>query len=271
VSKLIHLFKDPFWAVNRIREKYFIVPEYNRKHQASFSKLLFDLKFDFNDFLEISDEFIRYSELHEFVNQQYKDKKINKSYPPERYSWPVLLYFLVRKTKPETLIETGCWHGNSSVCILAALAKNRKGSLFTIDLPAYFETGGYYDVNPYLAEDKRTCCLPEGTGPGFLVPEFLREKWQLILGPTSEKLPPLIEKLGNIGMFIHDSLHTYDNMKFEFNIAYEHLKKGGFLVSDNIDWNSFFDDFSNGKRSFSYLAYYESSLLKHNFGLIVRE
>lgn len=270
-KRLITLFRDPLWVVRRIKEKYFIIPKYNRKHLSSFKRLLSDIKFDYNEYMEISDEFFNYFEVHNYVNQQFSDKKLNKIYPPERYSWPVFLYFLIRKTKPESVIETGCWFGNSSVCILSALAKNGKGTLYTIDLPAYFETGGYYDVNPYLPEEKRTSSLPKETQPGFLVPDFLKDRWHLILGSTSEKLPPLLQELGFIDLFLHDSLHTYENMNFEFRKAYDYLKNGGFLVSDNIDWNSFFKDFSSGKKSYSYLAYYESSLLKDNFGLIVKE
>ena len=43
---------------------------------------------------------------------------------------------------------------------------------YTIDLPAYFETGGYYDNNPYLPENKRRVSLPKGKEPGFIIPDF---------------------------------------------------------------------------------------------------
>lgn len=59
-------------------------------------------------------------------------------------------------------------------------------------------------------------------------------------------------------------------MNFEFNLAYQYLQKRGILVSDNIDWNDVFKDFSHNKKSYSYLAYYESPLLKNNFGIIVK-
>jgi len=270
MGMLLKIIRNPIWTVKRIKEKYFTIPNYRKKHLTSFQQLLKDLDYDFNDFMEISDEFMEFSAIHEFVNQQFRDNKLTKSYPPERISWGVFLYFLIRKKKPKTVIETGCWYGNSSVCILAALEKNRDGKLFTIDLPAYFSTGGYYDVNPYLPEEKRTSSLPEGMQPGFLVPEFLRKRWSLILGPTSEKLSPLLKELGKIDFFLHDSLHSNENMNFEFNLAYQYLKNGGILASDNIDWNDVFKDFSKNKRSYSYLAYYESPLLEDNFGIIIK-
>jgi hypothetical protein len=270
MKKLGGIVRNPVWAAKRIREKYFIVPAYGKKHIKSFKQLIDDLEYEFDDFINISDELLQFSELNNYVNQKFKETKIFCSYPPERYSWTVLLYFLIRKTKPERIVETGCWYGNSTVSILAALKMNMKGDLFTIDLPAYYETGGYHDVNPYLTEEKRTVALPKGTQPGFIIPEFLKERWHLILGSTSEKLRPMLQELGSVDLFLHDSLHTVENMSFEFNLAYQYIKQNGFLASDNIDWNNIFEDFSINKSSYSYLAYYESPLLKDNFGLIIK-
>lgn len=265
------IIKNPSWVIKRIREKYFLYPKYRAKHLSTFRRLLNDLDFDIDDFLLVSEEFNSNQELHDYINKQFARYGIVKKYPPDRFSWPVFLYFLVRKTRPEIVLETGCWYGNSSVCILAALSKNNSGRLYTIDLPAYFETGGYYDENPYLNEEKRTGSLPAGTQPGFIIPEFLKNRWELILGPSSDKLPSLLSKLGRTNIFAHDSLHTYDNMKFEFESVYPHIKDGGFLISDNIDWNSYFHDFAVNRKSYTYLAYYESPLLKENFGLIKKD
>ena len=61
-------------------------------------------------------------------------------------------------------------------------------------------------------------------------------------------------------------------MWFEFDIALKYLKSGGFIFSDNIDWNDAFYDFcdKNKLKHFTYLAYYESEKLKHNFGVILK-
>jgi hypothetical protein len=270
MNKYIEILQNPGWAINRIKQKCFVNPKYIRKHVLSLKRLLWDNGYDFDEFNKIVDEYQNYSEVHDFVNQKFSEAGLKWTHPPDKYGWGSLLYFIIRKIKPENVIETGCWYGNSSVCILAALEMNNKGNLFTIDLPAYFETGGYHDVNPYLAEEKRTVSLPKGTQPGFIVPEFLKDRWHLILGPTSEKLPPLFKELSSVDLFLHDSLHSVENMNFEFNLAYQYLKKNGFLASDNIDWNNVFKDFSINKRSYSYLAYYESPLMKDNFGLIIK-
>jgi len=47
-------------------------------------------------------------------------------------------------------------------------------------------------------------------------------------------LPPLLDDLGRIDVFFHDSLHTREHMLFEFERAWAHLKPGGVLVSDDV-------------------------------------
>lgn len=55
---------------------------------------------------------------------------------------------------------------------------------------------------------------------------------------------PLLEQLGKINMFIHDSQHSYENMMFEYITAWNHLKEGGILLSDDTNLNRAFIDFS---------------------------
>ncbi|HUX57541.1 MAG TPA: class I SAM-dependent methyltransferase [Bacteroidales bacterium] len=269
--KYLKVLRNPIWAIKRIKEKYLVLPAFKRKHISSLKKLLKGNGYDFNEFEESVDEFNSFSEIHNFVNSKFVETGIKSVFPPDKYSWGCLLYFIIRKTKPDIIVETGCWYGNSSTIILAALFKNQRGKLFTIDLPALFETGGYYDENPYRDEEMRTSSLPRGKAPGFIVPDFLKNRWELIYGQTSEKLLPLLEELGEIDIFLHDSLHSIENMNFEFNLAYKYLKNRGILASDNIDWNNVFKDFSLNKKSCSYLAYYESPLLKDNFGIIIKD
>jgi len=85
--------------------------------------------------------------------------------------------------------------------------------------------------------------LPQNKEIGWLVPKILRDRWTLILGKVEEKLPKLLEELGNIDVFYHDSLHTYEHMMFEYKLAWGKLNKGGLLISDNIDLNNAFKDF----------------------------
>ena len=134
-----------------------------------------------------------------------------------------VLYTLCRKLRPDSVVETGVASGVSSAHILCALEKNGHGALYSIDLP----WGGT-------------------TQSGWIIPNYLRHRWQLILGRSSEKLSPLLAKLGTINIFLHDSEHSYQNMLWEFQTAWVYLKTGGILLSHNVDVNDAFSDFCEG-------------------------
>jgi len=151
------------------------------------------------------------------------------------------LYGLVREFKPKILVETGVCNGVSTAVILAALERNDAGSLYSIDLPEYADTN--YEEGTFW-EGKRGAVVPKGNLPGWLIPDKYRERWHLTLGRSQEKLPILLNKFGKIDFFIHDSEHSYECMTFEYQQAWRYLKPGGLLVSDDITWNSSFDDFS---------------------------
>ena len=64
-----------------------------------------------------------------------------------------LLYFLIRKTKPLIVVETGVAAGWTSLAILRALNKNRKGFLYSSDFP-YFRLKDPEQYIGYLAQDE---------------------------------------------------------------------------------------------------------------------
>lgn len=115
------------------------------------------------------------------------------------------------------------------------------GKLYSIDLPEYTDTD--YEEGTFW-EGKKGAVIPKGNLPGWLIPDKYRERWHLILGRSQEKLPELLDELGEIDFFIHDSEHSYECMTFEYQQAWRYLKPGGLLVSDDISWNMSFDDFS---------------------------
>jgi len=47
----------------------------------------------------------------------------------------------------------------------------------------------------------------------------------------------------SIDIFIHDSLHTPQTMKYEFEKAWPFVRAGGLLISDDVEGNSAFVDF----------------------------
>jgi len=55
--------------------------------------------------------------------------------------------------------------------------------------------------------------------------------------------PKLLASLGGIQLFIHDSLHTEQNMLFEFEAAWSKLEPGCALLADDIQESAAFASF----------------------------
>lgn len=150
------------------------------------------------------------------------------------------LYAIIRLFKPDRVIETGVGSGYSSVHILEALRVNGKGRLGSTDLP-----------NRDLLWK-----LPTGLRTGFLVPDSLRGLWTLKLLPSREGLPRLIDEFGGVDLFFHDSEHSYENMRFEFETVYPFLLHGGMMVIDDPMWNTSLLDFARQHRVPIQLVYH---------------
>jgi len=131
-------------------------------------------------------------------------------------------YALIRATKPEVALETGVGFGVTSAFILKALEVNRRGILHSIDLPPLGR-----DADKFV---------------GILIPEHLRERWNLHRGPTRRVLPRVLPEIGPVGLFLHDSLHTYRTMSDEFRTVMPYLKAGAILIADDIQDNAAFSE-----------------------------
>jgi Methyltransferase domain len=157
------------------------------------------------------------------------------------YTEGVYLYSVLRKLQPEVAVETGVANGFSTAFSLLALQANGGGHLHSIDLPR--EVGREYEPGTFYEGEGRAG-IPSGSGPGWLIPEELRERWTLVLGRSQEELQPLLERLGTIDSFMHDSEHSFDCMWFEFNAAWPHVRDGGILVSDDVNSTEAFPRFA---------------------------
>lgn len=141
------------------------------------------------------------------------------------YAKKVLLqYAAVRGLAPDIVVETGVASGVSSSYLLLALDKNGLGRLHSIELG-----------------DERY--LPPGKPPGWIVPERLKSRWDLRIGDSRVLLPKLLAEIGKVDVFIHDSLHTYDQMMWEYRAAYPFLRPRALLISDDAGWNPAFPEF----------------------------
>lgn len=147
------------------------------------------------------------------------------------YGKKVLLQYVVaRAVRPEVVVETGIANGVSCAYLLLALKLNGKGILHSIEIGD-------------------SSYLPAGRDAGWVVPSWLRDRWQIHMGDSKILLPRLLEQLRLIDMFIHDSLHTAEHMKFEFECAYPYLREGGVLVADDAGWNPAFNNFASAVSS----------------------
>jgi hypothetical protein len=138
------------------------------------------------------------------------------------------VWCLTRHLRPENVVETGVAHGVTSRLILEALEKNGSGRLSSIDLPP-------------VEKDWREQV-------GVAVGDRYAKRWTYIKGPSRLRLPKLLAQLGKIDLFIHDSLHSERNVRFELDRAWAALRPGGALVVDDVDANWGFQSFT---RTFS--------------------
>ncbi len=146
------------------------------------------------------------------------------------------LYAICRWHRPQVVVETGVCYGISTLFVLSALDDNGTGKLYSIDA-----SNLTYDITDGTHSD----LLPEGCQPGFIISQSLRSRWSLTSGTSREKLPRLLENLGTIDIFHHDSEHSYETMTYEYETAWPYLRHGGLLLSDDVSWNKAFPDFCN--------------------------
>jgi len=169
-------------------------------------------------------------ELH-FKN--YFKKLEGEKFPSKKKPYPIdysirndsrlFLYGLCKIMKPDVVVETGVAYGQSSSYILQALKENNNGILYSID-------------NIFRPWESLEMI-------GNAIPQNIRKRWKLIVGSSVVKLEEILRAKKTIDVFLHDSLHTYKNMLFEYNMSWPFIKKNGFLISDDVSENNAFLDF----------------------------
>jgi predicted O-methyltransferase YrrM len=142
---------------------------------------------------------------------------------------PFELYAITRLRRPDHVVEVGVSSGVSSAHFLAALARNRRGRLHSIDLPT-FQRGHR------LARGESPVAIPPGRKSGWTVPDRLRSRWDLRIGPSQRLLPPLARELPSIDVFLHDDLHTPRHLSFELRTVRPRLTPGAVVLADNTVW-----------------------------------
>ncbi len=131
---------------------------------------------------------------------------------------------LVKDFELRVIVETGVAHGHLTRVILDAFAafppSDRERVLHSIDV------------------DPRTLHKDLAN----------RADWTFHLIDKSMSFERIFEGIGSCDLFIHDSDHGYDNQFREYSLAWDHLRVGGFLVSDDVNWSNAFIDFCGVKK-----------------------
>jgi len=148
----------------------------------------------------------------------YVDSRVGgKNYWQVSYDELRSMYAAVKLMHPRVMVETGVGPGTTATAILSAM-KGTEGRLVSFDLGVKF------------GED-------EPIPVGALVPNELREKWELILGDSSKTLPEEIGRLSPVDMFFHDSDHTYQHVEFELETFMGHASERFLIIIDNFNWS----------------------------------
>jgi hypothetical protein len=150
---------------------------------------------------------------------------------PERYagwcdggrSFTKAAWALVLHTRPQAVVETGVARGVTSRFLLEGLERAGRGQLWSVDLPSVDS-----QYHPQIAA---------------AVPDRLRDRWTLATGTSRHLLPAVVARARPLDLFVHDSLHTGNNLRFELDRAWGALRPGSPVLVDDVYQNLVFREF----------------------------
>ena len=126
------------------------------------------------------------------------------------------LYTVVRCMRPELIVEAGTAYGMSGLFLMNAT------ELYT---------------------DKANLHTIEGFDPQFtlssnMLDQYFGDRVHNYKGLIEEMLPKAVEDAGSgkIDLFTHDAGHSYDCYVKEFGLIVDHIKPGGIVLIDDINW-----------------------------------
>jgi hypothetical protein len=131
------------------------------------------------------------------------------------------VWCVARHLRPRKVVETGVARGITTRFLLEALERNGGGRLWSIDLP------------PLLDRKLRT-------QTAAALPERCRRHWHYVEGSSRRRLPQLLADVEEIDLFVHDSIHTGRNLRFELDCALAAIGASGAIVSDDVHMNAAF-------------------------------
>ena len=163
------------------------------------------------------------------VRERISERLSSSNHHDSGWALGELLWSLVVHTRPPVSIETGVGRGKSTAFILDALNRvDDEGHLWSIDIPPL---------------------EPRWQQTALAVDEGLRSRWTYVRGTSRRRLGQILQRVPSVSLFLHDGLHTTNNMLFEFNSVWPRLSSGGFLIVDDAEDNSAFTSFAERTRA----------------------
>ncbi|NUE03545.1 class I SAM-dependent methyltransferase [Halorubraceae archaeon YAN] len=166
-------------------------------------------------------------------------------------------YSLIRKYEPTVLLETGVYNGVATLSMLFALKENGSGTLYSIDNSINIDNPRKMDAkgdegavnhDRFYSRRGQSCgdsaIVPKNKRPGWIIPDELEKGWELTEGDSRDVLPGMLEELGEIDFFVHDSEHSNARMFFEFELVWNHLSQAGIMLSGHVAQNDAFETFA---------------------------
>jgi predicted O-methyltransferase YrrM len=128
--------------------------------------------------------------------------------------WCERFYDTIREARPGCALEIGTSLGMTSLYVLAALARNRHGHLFTVELApskAAYASG--------------------------LFRAFGEERVTSVVGRSEAVLPELLARVPAFDWVFVDIDHRYESTMAHWELLADHVRPGGWLVFDDINFS----------------------------------
>ena len=163
---------------------------------------------------------VEYGELEKMLDRRYAECASLSApliWRVERQTG-LLLYALIRRSRPRVVVEAGVANGHSTVISLSALQANAFGELHSFDI---------------------------SNSVGSLLREVERARWTLHVSPPQSaftRFRQVVNKLGPVDLFFHDSNHRYICQFADLLSVWPALGPGATVVVDDVNeaW-AFFD------------------------------
>ena len=126
---------------------------------------------------------------------------------PDHYQ--SLLADIIKRERPQVMIETGIESGYSTEHFLTAMDAIGVGHMFSCDP----QPSGFYDAYP-----------------------IVHPRFQFIRKASWEALDEIYAMTGRVDLFLHDSDHSWECQTFEYEWAWAHVRSGGIIASDDTGW-----------------------------------